>query len=697
MAAGVTRKLTRSLQLRHVFALSTGAMFSAGLFLLPGLAAAKAGPAAILAYLIAGLLAVPAMLSVSELATALPKAGGAYYFVERALGPAAGTIAGFGTWLSLVLKDAFALVGMSAYLVLIVDVPGRTLALVLIAAFTLINVVGSKTTASVQLLLVVFVLAMMGWFLVDGLWETQSRGFDGSNLDPFFTSGTSGVVAVVGLVFVSYGGLTNVASAAEEIDDPSRRIPLGMTLSLVVGTLVYTLGVLVAVAVVPAEVLHEDLAPIHTAAVAIMPPFGAWLIVIAALAAFASALNAGILAAARYPMAMARDGLLPAWAGGLSRFGTPASGVVATGTAIALVVVAFDAEAIAKLASAFVLLILGLVNVAVLVLRAAQIRSYAPAFRTPFYPWLQFVGIAISVVLILKLGTTALLFMLVVMGLSVAWYVSYGRPRVDRAGAIRHVFERWGKGVDRGLDREMSAAMAGHGLRSSDDYTGLIARAAVLSIPEGTDIAEAAERMAAVLSDRLGLPRELVSQRFLETGSLWIQPSEDLPTATPVALFEAIDEDQLVIVRAAAGIRIPAAWGGSGEWVNALFFLAGTSGNPGRSLRLAGELAGYLHTGARACGAATSEAEVKSALLPDLVLRQYTLLPEGLDAALIGHRIAQLDLPDGVEVASVARFGVILDPDPDLVLEPDDQLTVLGPEEVMPPAGEPVPVAYMDR
>ncbi len=697
MAAGVTRKLTRSLQLRHVFALSTGAMFSAGLFLLPGLAAAKAGPAAILAYLIAGLLAVPAMLSVSELATALPKAGGAYYFVERALGPAAGTIAGFGTWLSLVLKDAFALVGMSAYLVLIVDVPGRTLALVLIAAFTLLNVVGSKTTASVQVLLVVFVLAMMGWFLVDGLWETQSRGFDGSNLDPFFTSGTSGVVAVVGLVFVSYGGLTNVASAAEEIDDPSRRIPLGMTLSLVVGTLVYTLGVLVAVAVVPAEVLHEDLAPIHTAAVAIMPPFGAWLIVIAALAAFASALNAGILAAARYPMGMARDGLLPAWAGGLSRFGTPASGVVATGTAIALVVVAFDAEAIAKLASVFVLLILGLVNVAVLVLRAAQIRSYAPAFRTPFYPWLQFVGIAISVVLILKLGTTALLFMLVVMGVSVAWYVSYGRPRGDRAGAIRHVFERWGKGVDRGLDREMSAAMAGHGLRSGDDYTGLIARAAVLSIPEGTDIAEAAERMAAVLSDRLGLPRELVSQRFLETGSLWIQPSEDLPTATPVALFEAIDEDQLVIVRAAAGIRIPAAWGGSGEWVNALFFLAGTSGNPGRSLRLAGELAGYLHTGARACGAATSEAEVKSALLPDLVLRQYTLLPEGLDAALIGHRIAQLDLPDGVEVASVARFGVMLDPDPDLVLEPDDQLTVLGPEEVMPPAGEPVPVTYMDR
>ena len=100
MAGDKSGKLTRSLGLRHVFSLSTGAMLSSGLFLLPGLAAAKAGPAAILAYLIAGVLAVPAMLSVSELATALPKAGGAYYFLERALGPAVGTVAGFGTWLS---------------------------------------------------------------------------------------------------------------------------------------------------------------------------------------------------------------------------------------------------------------------------------------------------------------------------------------------------------------------------------------------------------------------------------------------------------------------------------------------------------------------------------------------------------------------------------------------------------------------
>ncbi len=693
MGKGDGGQLTRSLGLRHVFALSTGAMLSSGLFLLPGLAAAKAGPAAVLAYLLAGCLAVPAMLSVSELATALPKAGGAYYFLERALGPAVGTVAGLGTWLSLVLKDAFAMVGMSAYLVLILDVDPTMLALVLIGLFTLVNVVGSKASASMQLGLVVVVLSTMAWFVVQGLWETADRGVDGSNLDPFFTHGGSGLVAVIGLVFVSYGGLTKVASAAEEVEDPSQRIPQGMALSLATATVLYTLGVLVTVAVVPADVLHGDLAPIHTAAEAVMPKVGVWLVVVAALAAFSSAVNAGILAAARYPMAMARDGLLPAWMGGLGRFGTPVFGVVSTGAAIALVVLAFDAEAIAKLASAFVLLTLGLVNLAVLVLRASEIKSYAPSFRSPLYPWTQLVGIAISGYLISRLGSAALVFVGVVTAVGWAWHHLYATPRTERAGAIRHVFRRWGREADDSLEREISAAMAGHGLRDRDDYAGLIARAVVLSIPEGADIGEAAARASTVLSDRIGVPTERVTEQFLETGSLWIQPSSDHPTATPVALFEVLDVDQLVIVRASSGIRIPAAWGGSGERVNALFFLAGTTAEPGRALRLAGELAGFLHTGARACGQAATEDEVKTALLPGRTVRQYALLPEGLDAGLIGRRIGDLSLPEEVAVAAVTRFGVVLEPDPGLVLEADDQVTVVGPEEAMPAPGEPAPLS----
>ena len=680
-SGGPAAGLSRSLGLRHVFVLSTGAMLSSGLFLLPGLAAADAGPSAVLAYALAGVVAVPAMLSVAELSTAMPRAGGAYYFLVRAYGPAVGTVSGMATWLSLVLKDAFALVGMSAYLNLVLDVPAKPLAIVLIAGFTIVNIVGTRASALVQMLLVGFVLAVMGWFLAAGLPQVGSG--DG-NLDTFFADGAGGLVSVIGLVFVSYGGLTKVASAAEEINDPSRNIPLGMALALLVSTALYTLGVLVAVAVVPPSLLHDDLAPIYTAAEDVLPTAGAVLVAAAAMAAFSSATNAGILAASRYPLAMSRDRLLGERLGRLNRFNIPAWGVVVTGAGMAAVVLALDVAAIAKVASAFVLLTLALVNSAVLVLRASGIASYAPGFTAPLFPYLQLAGIIVDLYLIVQLGPVALLLTGASVVVAVLWYVFYGRTRSMHGGAIYHVFERWGRLVDRGLDRELSGAVQSHGVRAGDEYPGLIARAAVVSIPEGTDINEAAVRASEVLSTQTEVDVATVTDRFLESGSLWIQPSEQHPTATPVAFFDT-DDDYLVIVRAAGGIRIPAAWGGRDEQVKALFFLAGCSAEPGRVLRLAGELAAYLHSDrAEAVAEAAFEAEVKEALLPDLSIGQYPLMPELSTSALIGRRVGALTIDAGFFLEAVSREGRVLRAEADLVLEADDQITVLGPPNSLP-------------
>ncbi len=675
------RQLERSLGLRHVFVLSTGAMLSSGLFLLPGIAVEKAGPSAVLAYAVAGLLAVPAMLSVAELSTAMPRAGGAYYFLERAFGPAVGTVAGMATWTSLVLKDAFALIGMSAYLNIAFDVPARPLAVALIAAFTVINILGSKASASLQLGLVGFVLIILGWFLVAGL---PSVGSGEGDLEPFFEDGAGGFFAVIGLVFVSYGGLTKVASAAEEIEDPSRNIPLGLSLSLLVGTTAYTLGSLIAVAVVPATELHDDLAPIHTAAEQVLPAAGAVLIAIAALAAFSSATNAGILAAARYPLAMSRDHLLAKRFQNLTRFNTPVWGILLTGVGMAVVVLIFDVSAIAKLASAFVLLTLGMVNAAVIVLRSARISSYAPGFKAPLFPYLQLFGIAVDAFLIIELGALALILTGGAIVLGIVWYLIYGRTRATHAGAIYHVFERWGQLVDRGIDREISQAMQSHGLRPDDEYPGLIARASVISVPDDVDMYEAARRAAEVLGRRIEIDADAVANRFLEFGSLWIEPSDDHPTATPLAFFD-IDDDHLIIVRTERGIRIPAEWGGRDEQVNALFFLAGCTDSPGRALRLAGELAAYLHTDeAAAVGAAGFEAEVKEALLPDLSIGQYPLLPELSTGSLIDRRIDELTIDPGFHLEAIRRDGQVLRADGDLVLIADDQVTLIGPLDELP-------------
>lgn len=110
-----SKRLKKELTLPYVYALALGTTLSSGFFLLPGIGANEAGPAVVLSYLIAALPLIPAMLSISELGTAMPRAGGAYYFVDRSIGPLFGTVVGLGTWLALILKTAFALIGMGAY------------------------------------------------------------------------------------------------------------------------------------------------------------------------------------------------------------------------------------------------------------------------------------------------------------------------------------------------------------------------------------------------------------------------------------------------------------------------------------------------------------------------------------------------------------------------------------------------------
>ena len=225
-----TGGLKKTLGLADVYAISTGAMFSSGFFLLPGIAAIQSGPSVALAYLLAGVLIMPAMFSVAELATAMPRAGGAYYFLDRSMGPLMGTIGGLGTWLALVLKTAFALLGMGAYLMLFVDVPIKPIAVGLTALFALLNIVGAKETSGLQRVLVASLVMILGAWVVQGLGYMfgQDAGamLEARLSGQFLENGVDGLFATVGIVFVSYAGLTKVASVAEEVRDPDRNLSL---------------------------------------------------------------------------------------------------------------------------------------------------------------------------------------------------------------------------------------------------------------------------------------------------------------------------------------------------------------------------------------------------------------------------------------------------------------------------------------
>ncbi|MDP6542199.1 MAG: APC family permease, partial [Phycisphaerales bacterium] len=226
------KKAHKSLGLFAVFALATGTTLSGGFFLLPSFATQLAGPAVILAYLIAGLLLIPPMLSKIELGTAMPRSGGAYYFLDRSLGPMAGTIGGLGICLALLLKTAFALVGMSAYIQLFLpNSGGETLytliAVGLVVFFGGLNLLGAKKTTTFQIVLVIALLSLLAWFLTAGSLKIQPV-----NLDNFFGKGPKDIFATAGIVFISYAGVTKVISVAGEIKNPERNLPLGLFLAI---------------------------------------------------------------------------------------------------------------------------------------------------------------------------------------------------------------------------------------------------------------------------------------------------------------------------------------------------------------------------------------------------------------------------------------------------------------------------------
>lgn len=174
------QKLKKELGLFDVYAIATGATLSSGFFLLPGLAAVGVGPALPLAYLLAGLLIGPGLVSMAELATAMPRAGGIYYFLDRSMGPLMGTIGGFGTWIALTLKSAFALIGIGAYLRLFLpDVNLVPISAGFAIVFGLVNILGAKKSTSFQSVMVVGLLVLLAWFIGVGLMNIEPANLGG--------------------------------------------------------------------------------------------------------------------------------------------------------------------------------------------------------------------------------------------------------------------------------------------------------------------------------------------------------------------------------------------------------------------------------------------------------------------------------------------------------------------------------------
>ena len=434
--------LERDLGLYATVTISMGAMIGSGIFVLPALGLKKAGPAVILAYILAGLVVLPAALSKAEMATAMPESGGTYIYIDRALGPLFGTIAGIGAWFSLVFKSSFALVGLGAYLLLLVPLSGglvKAVALGLAALIVVLNVVGTEQSGKAQSIIVTaVVVALAAYVLNSGVAVEPAR------FQPFVSKGSGGIVTAAAFVFVSYAGVTKIASVAEEVEDPGRNLPRGILISMGVMMLLYTLVVGAVVGLNDAKTLTTggptggpSLTPMADGAAALFGGVGVVVVSLVAILALTSMANAGVLASSRFPLAMSRDSLAPGVLARVSeRFQTPLNAIVLTGVLLLGLIAFVPVVELAKLASAFQILVFSIINVALVVFRESGVDSYQPSFTSPAYPYVQVVGLVGGLALLTQMGTFPILGAAGIIVGGVGWYLLYGRSRTDRTGAL---------------------------------------------------------------------------------------------------------------------------------------------------------------------------------------------------------------------------------------------------------------------
>ncbi len=410
-------------------------MLGSGIFVLPGLAAAKTGPSVWLAYLLAAICILPAALSKSELATAMPSSGGTYVYIERAFGPIFGTIAGIGLWLSLLLKSSFALVGFGAYLAVLVNIPSgftRYFALFFLLIILFLNIFGVKKVGKVQVIIVIISIISLVLILIFGIPNMDPNFFE-----PFTTHGNLGLFSTVAFVYISYAGVTKVAAIAGEIKNPSKNLPRAMILSLTIMTVIYVSVTFALVGNIPLETLQTDIKPIYTISNLLGGTYVGYIAAFVGVITLISMANSGVLAASRFPFAMAMDKLLPTFMSKIhSKYLTPVITIILTCVAMALVILFLDVEKIAKLASAFMVMMFVSVNGCVIVLRETSAQWYNPSYRSPLYPFVQIFGIISGIVLLVFLGFIPFLAILTIVILGYLIYLKFGK-KTARTGILR--------------------------------------------------------------------------------------------------------------------------------------------------------------------------------------------------------------------------------------------------------------------
>jgi len=418
--------------------------------------------------------------------------------------------------------------------------------------FVILNIKGTEAAAKFEVVLVFALLLLMGGYFFLGAPNIQL-----SHFRPFVaeSGGLNAIFSTAGFVFISFGGLLKTATIAEEVRNPRKNIPAGFIAATLAITLLYALLLTVTVGVLPADELAGSFSPIADTARIFAGPIGYFAITAAAVLAFITTANAGIMSASRYPLALGRDNLLPPFTAKVNKEGSPTVAIMLTGCVI-LAALLLDIEKLVKAASAVVISSYILSAVAVLVMRKSKLTNYRPTFRVPWCPWLPLFGIICFSFLIYDMGLAAVEISLglVIMGLLI--YFLYGRKRANIDYALLHIAQEvMNKELtSASLEKELYEIVHDRDEMVHDAFDEILKKAEAIDLEPGATQESLLRAISQTLEMELSLSEKEIRTRFEEReaqGSCVVTPF----VAIPHIIVEGEKLFKILLVRSREGIK----------------------------------------------------------------------------------------------------------------------------------------------
>ena len=342
----------RTIGLFGAITIGVGALMGAGMYVLIGMAANKAGPSVWLSFGICGVLAFLTTLLFAEMARLVPIAGGGYAYAYESLG----RIGGFATGWFLALGSVFACglyaIGFAEYFTSVLGYrlhPAgvKVIAGALVLLSTFLNAKGTKGADRIQNILTWGNLCVLTVFIVASIFHIQpDLG------TPHFPMGLEGTFGAIGIIYISFFGYQLIANNADEIRNPTVIIPKAMKYSMGIALVFYLVVASVCVFVIPWQELGQSNAPLVEVATKSFGSFGWLLISMGGILAAAGALNSTLLSQGRQIYAMGKDRFMPDLLGKIHQSArTPRAAILAGGMLILVFLFSFSLEFIAKAAN----------------------------------------------------------------------------------------------------------------------------------------------------------------------------------------------------------------------------------------------------------------------------------------------------------------------------------------------------------